>query len=744
MNGNMNGIEQLQDRIIAVSTDPSHSVFDHVESQIPPGTVLVYQAIKKFKKHHKLILLDLILDELKEESVGKEEIVAALQFLASLGEILYYRRRDHVLSRYIILDRQWLVAALSCIQRNCLSNKFKQELDCARRTMNQQCLFTTESYPEHDITKALISDGTSNCPLLSSGDAKMLWQYMSFHQGVTGRSSIFDDSSTNDNGEIYSFFERLLVDAGVFLPLTDPNSTVPGHSSSSDTAVFFVPSLLLQEAPPPCVWTYMTSESFKTTLCHSWLFREGAPPDLMARLSVNVLKDLYDFSKAGSSEIAACQLPRVRILHVISSHCCVVVRIGTSFANSKTGCPQESIVDVFVSMTGKTSSHSVASDVMDFGMHRLVVSGKGQAGYDGFNLWKGGYQCILDSVGKTLSSVHNVDSQVVCPDCLAHFPPRTACTWGWDDVVASADDGLPSIRCSRCHEVDIHLICGTPSDPSKVTSVARDPIVGIKSLLPSIVLVGGWDPERRSLVSVGSGFIIDKNVGLIVTAAHVLFDMKDPREDIFGRLHPKGRAVIAVIPDAEDGGMQAVFRYFAEVVAHDILNVDACVLRITAQMDTDVAHKARMTAIDQPEHPISTAQMAEQGLHSLTMTTEFQTGESVRISGYNQEGEGKYEKGRHISLSVDVVFNGKICGNPVVPMDPLGNIMRSERAFEPRSEIKTDCVTAHGHSGGPCINSQGLVIGCLSRSLHNHSFVVPVSEIQPLIRKAKQYVAEKW
>jgi len=294
------------------------------------------------------------------------------------------------------------------------------------------------------------------------------------------------------------------------------------------------------------------------------------------------------------------------------------------------------------------------------------------------------------------------------------------------------------------HQADICFGCGTLSIRSKAAFDTRDQTVGIKSLLPSVVLVGVWDPERRCLVSVGSGFIVDKNGGLIVTAAHVLFDMNKPREDIFGRLHPKGRAVIAVIPDAADGGMQAVFRYFAEVVAHDIPNnVDACVLRISARMERDVTHKANVRAIDQPEHHISTSQMAGQELRSLEMTTKFQMEEAVRFTGYNQGGEGLYVEGEHISLSVDIV-EGKICGNLLVPMDPWGNSTCSERAFKPRSEIITTCVAVGGHSGGPCVNSDGLVIGCLSRRHCDRCYIVPVSEINPLITKAQRHIVEKF
>ena len=93
---------------------------------------------------------------------------------------------DDVLSRYIILERRWLISALSCILRN---GDLKRELDDTRRFMNMQCIYTDERYEENDVTQALLSGKLSSCPLLSDRDAQMLWQNLSFMQEASNRYS---------------------------------------------------------------------------------------------------------------------------------------------------------------------------------------------------------------------------------------------------------------------------------------------------------------------------------------------------------------------------------------------------------------------------------------------------------------------------------------------------------------------------------------------------------------------------
>ena len=767
--GEAHGIKQLQEMVGAIANDPSNSVFDHVGTMVPIGTVLVREAIQRFKEEHKLILLDHLLGDLGN-TLEVVEVTSALHFLASIGEILYFGTDDEdVLSRYIILSRRWLISALSCILRNDL----KRELTETRRFMNMQCIYSDQKYEENAITAALISGKASICPLLSDEDAKMLWQSMSFMREASDRYSNLMDRSTTIPTMFY-FLERLLVHSGVFLPLRVSQQ----NASLDQSEVFFVPSLLSQ-SDPTNMWTYMTIESWNTTLCHSWLFRDGAPPSLIEHIAVQVLRDLYDFSTSHgesphrevahrihsapvtkkSFEAAEQQLDpigRVHIHQVVCFKSSMLIKIGTTFADDKSGVLRESSVDIYVAVVDQTSPHTVASDVMRPCMQRVIVSGKGQAGRHGYKLWKGGYKVVFESVQNILASFPNVDAQAICPECLASCNPRLASTWGWDVVSAAAKSGNPHVICLRGHRVNSNLICGTV--PEKKTAPLMDhqssqrvtKSLNIKDTLPSVVLVGVWDPTGKCILSIGSGCIVDKKAGFIVTAAHVMFNM-DHNSALFGVPYfgcRGGRAVVAIIPNRES--KHAVFRYFAEIVASDVRNVDACILQIRSRMEKDVDDKDGVSAIDQPEKPLTLDQISGEDLRSLKLTKNFDIAESVRLLGYNQEGEGIFEIGKHISPSVEFV-EGRI--------HRLFKATRTEDGFEsdsssaasinshsqpnsfvPREEIILHCLVNSGHSGGPCVNSEGKVVGILSRSdpvQRDRCYLVPTSELRPLVMKAK-------
>ena len=65
----------------------------------------------------------------------------------------------------------------------------------------------------------------------------------------------------------------------------------------------------------------------------------------------------------------------------------------------------------------------------------------------------------------------------------------------------------------------------------------------------------------------------------------------------------------------------------------------------------------------------------------------------------------------------------------------------SLKKIHPRSEIVVICPTIGGHSGGPCVNQQGEVIGILSRADSADSqrcYLVPSTEFIPLIKQAKR------
>ena len=170
------GVDKLQETLVAIATDDARSVFSHVGVGPPRGTVQVLDIIRRLKQDHKLIWLDHLLGEV-DRGMDVPTVTAALRFLSAIGEVLYFGEDDdEVLSRYIILSRKWLVSALSCILRNDL----KRELVETRRFMNMQCIYSHQQFLESDVTKVLVNNATSNCPLISNSDANMLWQSMNF------------------------------------------------------------------------------------------------------------------------------------------------------------------------------------------------------------------------------------------------------------------------------------------------------------------------------------------------------------------------------------------------------------------------------------------------------------------------------------------------------------------------------------------------------------------------------------
>ena len=580
------------------------------------------------------------------------------------------------------------------------------------------------------------------------------------------RYSQLAENSTSAPSMFY-FLERLLVRYGVFMPLES-------STSLSQSDVFFVPSLLV-EASPRDVWTYKSSDSWLTTLCHTWLLRDGAASGLMEHLTVALLQDLYDFSRnfpktplkdlpdrsrttpfgLGSrhdfmEDYDQSQIGRIRIHHIMCWDAFVVVKIGTVFADHESGDLKESFTEVFVAIADQSSSHCVSSDAMRAGMHRVIVSGKGQVGSQGRKLWKGGYEVILNSVSHALEQYTNVDAQVVCPECLAHSSSENACTWGADSLKAMAESGNTVVRCMRGHRVDVQLICGEGKDGDlKVPSFDHQQHHGstrvaksVPELLSSVVVVGLWDSDLKEVRNVGSGFVADRKLGLIVTAGHVLFNMDEGPN--FGQQYFGIAGAKAVIGVVTEGGHRAVFRYFAEIITDDIHSVDACVLRITGRLEKDVDDEGAGCG-DQTVRSLEPSDMIDEKLKILKLTTRFELEENIRILGFNQGGEGVLEKGKHVNRSADFA-KGYICKKFKAAHADDDSTSSSESAsqhnsFAPREEIVVMCPTISGHSGGPCVNEEGKVVGILSRAdpVDRHRcYLVPTSEIKLLVANAKK------
>ena len=122
------GLDYLEEMILDIATDASHSVFDHVGTPVPPGTVHVLETVRRLKDNsNKLVLVDHLMAELPiGVDLPVESVMASLHFLASIGEVLYFGGMDEMLNHYVILSRKWLVSTLSCILRNDLKRELSE------------------------------------------------------------------------------------------------------------------------------------------------------------------------------------------------------------------------------------------------------------------------------------------------------------------------------------------------------------------------------------------------------------------------------------------------------------------------------------------------------------------------------------------------------------------------------------------------------------------------------------------
>jgi hypothetical protein len=705
-------------------------------------------------------------DDEEDEELGDDTRMTSISTLD--GSLSTADDLSSGLSQFVFLNPRWLVAAVACILRHDLDREIKE----TRRLDGGASLISTGS----------LYDAHLNCPVITAEDACMLWQAKRITKKAAERAHEYSNNMTMTP---FEFLQLLLIRFGVFVPIdltiqkaflggkeyaylaTDqpspPPSIVDTKSNSGDSAKFFFLPSLLGPCEPADAWTYKSTDSWKTTLCHSVLFPDGVPPGLMERLTASVLSSIYEVSHTGASVGLGSAFEGLLVVkEVLCWRAAFFLKLGAR-TQPNGGEGKESIVEIFTHIADRDSHLCVGSDYMGVGMRRLIVSGRGQVGNGGRKIWKGGYLLITKCVRRVMDAYGGLEyeKQGFCPECLSKKAVSEASSWDFSTIRSAVMNSEVLLRCQHGHRVDTRLVAG-PSDSLQKREEpfsgdepfsSSDAVVPVQNLLRAVVVVGLYDGKTEKVVRVGSGFVVDRKRGLIVTAAHTLMNIWGDKNYPFGENYyglRQGKVVIGVIPEEGTGAEAsnaAVFRYFATIVAKDDsldngeCHLDACVLRITTRMENDVGGDGEGCG-DQPERLLlnNPRALKSEQLQSLKVTEKCELDEQIRILGYNQGGGGLLAPGESLNRYVDFA-RGYVCMKFAQGSEPNGQKLKDK--FKPREEIVAICPTIGGHSGGPCVNQQGEVIGILSRAdpaENQRCYISPTYEWKSLIKQAKAFM----
>ena len=372
--------------------------------------------------------------------------------------------------------------------------------------------------------------------------------------------------------------------------MKDTLEGTPLETYKEKKLVYFLPSLLKDSAAEP--WDYKKTQSWQTTLCTSWRLLDFVPPGLFEKVISLVLRELWSlvYGTKISTNDNNESFHQIKPLQI---HCWKKAFLLELLLNDGNK------VHIFSQLTDRESVECVATNSMEVGEKRLLVSARGPLGKSsGSPLYKGGFSFVLGVIDKVMDKYGGLpfEKEGVCPKCLFFLPSRSdAKVWKWQFIRSAMNRGVEQLVCDIGHGSDTKLIGGDIA-PQKdhrpietilnrvMGEIRREIQVPLQLAFGSIVLIAFWDERKGRLVATGSGFIANSSKGLIVTAAHCIVDS----HEFAGTFC---QIFIGILPKLESGkySTQAIFRYRAEVVEHDKnYQVDACVLKIITKLEHDM------------------------------------------------------------------------------------------------------------------------------------------------------------
>lgn len=212
---------------------------------------------------------------------------------------------------------------------------------------------------------------------------------------------------------------------------------------------------------------------------------------------------------------------------------------------------------------------------------------------------------------------------------------------------------------------------------------------------------------------------------------------------------------IGILKRKESGDhlTDAIFRYRAEIVEYDSsYRVDACVLKLVSKLDSDMRSTDRKRCTENaipPSHlPRKRASFFKrENLSQLRATpTDPEIGDFVHILGFDQQVDDddkfrRYHSDMNVCLDCPLgrirsIWNSNDHETPSI--DRILACSRENRfKWLITKEIKVQCNTSLGLSGGPAVNFKGEVVGINTQGEHRHynCYIAPTSEWIKLVQK---------
>jgi len=261
-------------------------------------------------------------------------------------------------------------------------------------------------------------------------------------------------------------------------------------------------------------------------------------------------------------------------------------------------------------------------------------------------------------------------------------------------------------------------------------------------ILRGIVLVGLWDTKEARILGFGSGFIADRKRGLILTAGNIFYDtLGEKIEEKYKDRNTKVIIGTSCKTDANDN--TARFTNFAQIISHDIENMDAVVLHITTKLMTPFISLPSRQPVDEP---VTRGSLKDQNMMRIKLRKKTRLEEKITIIGFNQSGEGRHAPGEYLNHAVSTA-RGYVCEAGHVEQ-PLSDARESPFFKASKSEIIVEaCSVDVGYSGGPCVGQDNMVIGIVCRKHPTNDrrcFLAPASKLNKILNKAKQLVDSRF